>query len=88
VALVEHQSVRPSSEVEPHWEAAHRGVSDRLAARYENLVDLAVIEVIVARHFEAYVDARITLYVPVLVERAAADELRRLTDSSGRVRRP
>ena len=87
MALVEHQSVRRSVGVEPQWDAAHRGVSDRLAARYENLVDRAVVEVIVARHFETYVDARITLYVPVLVERAAADELRRLTDSSGRVRR-
>ena len=92
MALVEHQSVPPSIGVEPRWEAVHRGVCDRLTARYGNGIDQAVIEVVVARHFETYVDARITLYVPVLVERAAADELRRLTgrltNSSGRIPRP
>jgi hypothetical protein len=80
--------VPPDVGVEPRWEAAHRDVSSRLAARYENRVDVALVEVIVARHFDTYVDARITLYVPVLVERAADDELRRSVKALERIQRP
>lgn len=78
VALIEQQSVPPSTEVESRWEAARREVTGRLALRHDR-VDVAFIEAIVARHFDAYADARITLYVPLLVERAAGDELRRLS---------
>jgi hypothetical protein len=87
VALVEHHVVPPVVGVEPRWEAAHRDVSSRLAARYENRVDRGLVEAIVARHFDAYLDARITIYVPVLVERAAGDELRRCANALERLRR-
>jgi hypothetical protein len=88
VALVEQQVVPPVVGVEPRWEAAHRDVSSRLAARYENRVDPALVEAIVARHFDTYLDARITIYVPVLVERAADDELRRSVRALERIQRP
>jgi len=88
VAPVEQQAVPPVIGVEPRWEAAHLDVSRRLTSRYENRVDPALIEAIVARHFDAYVDARITLYVPLLVERAVDDELRRATTAVERTRRP
>ena len=88
VALVEQQTVSPPAvEVEPRWAAAHRDVSTRLAARYGNRIELVLVEAIVARHFGAYVDARITLYVPVLVERAANDELRRHLSNVESIRR-
>ena len=88
MALVEQQAMSPPAiGVEPRWEAAHRDVSRRLAVRYQDRVEPAFVEAIVARHFDAYLDARITLYVPLLVERAADDELRRLTNSSGRIPR-
>ena len=87
MALVEQQVVPPSIGVEPRWEAAHRDVTGRLAVRHAE-VDSTLIEAIVARHFDAYLDARITIYVPILVERAAEDELRRATTAMGRIRRP
>ena len=78
MALVEQESVPLSIEVDPRWTTAHRDVARRLAVRYDR-IDVSLIEAIVARHFDAYIDARITQYVPVLVERAAGDELRRAT---------
>jgi len=86
VALVEHHTVPPSIGVESRWAAAHREISRRLALRYDH-VDVALIEAIVARRFETFADARITLYVPVLVERAAADDLRRSRSALGLPRR-
>ncbi|HEX4819176.1 MAG TPA: hypothetical protein VFV00_03135 [Acidimicrobiales bacterium] len=86
MALVEQHVGPPSIGVEPRWESAHQDVSRRLAIRYDR-VDLALIEAVVARHFDAYVDARITLYVPLLVERSASDEIRRCA-SVRELRRP
>jgi len=86
VALVEQHTMPPSIGVEARWTAAHRDISRRLALRYDG-VDVELIEAIVARHFETFVDARITLYVPVLVERAAADDLRRSCSALGLRRR-
>jgi hypothetical protein len=88
VALVEQHIAPPDVGVEPRWEAAYRDVSSRLTARYENRVDPVLVAVIVARHFDTYLDARITIYVPLLVERAANDELRRSVNALERVRRP
>jgi hypothetical protein len=53
----------------------HR-VADRLASRYAGRADIGDIERSVFEEAERYRDARVTKFVPVLVEHAVREQLR------------
>lgn len=59
------------------WDEAQRSICEALMARYAGSTDRADVEAVVARLFASFTDARIRTYVPIFVERAAIEELRR-----------
>jgi len=64
-------------------DAHHSSAAQRLKAEFGESVPPETIEATLAESFSSWEEARITMYVPVLAERAARDRLLRI---SGRKR--
>lgn len=62
-------------------EPAQAGVLRRLADRYGDRVDLEIVAGVVQCAFAAFAEATVTLYIPILAERRADQQLRVLASN-------
>lgn len=86
MAVVERQAEWSAVTADPMCVSAYEGVTRRLMERYGEQFAPSVIHTIVARSIHSFAEARITTYVPILVERRADAELRlrvRAQDADG-----
>jgi hypothetical protein len=64
-----------ASEQGADLEAAIVALTERLSLRFSGQVDPEVVETTVRRHAAGFADARISDFVPVLIERQSVQEL-------------
>jgi hypothetical protein len=63
--------------------AAHAAICDRLQARLQAVRRRATIEQVVADELAEFASARVTTFVPILVERRALERLRHSATADG-----